>query len=110
MGHMSAPESTTEAGEVRSRRTHASARYLLSSEARSSAEGRVVGLDPSWMARGDLEPLGMWRHQSPPRQRGGIQSLGHVVVPEPSLGREVGSGTMVARGSVWMHALPFVLV
>jgi hypothetical protein len=31
-----------------------------------------------------------------------------VVALEPSLTREAGSGTTVARGSVWMHTLSFV--
>jgi hypothetical protein len=33
------------------------------------------------------------------KPRGGVQNLGHVTAPEPSLCREVGSDTTVARGS-----------
>jgi hypothetical protein len=42
-------------------------------------------------------------------QRGGVQSLGHVAVPEPSLSRKAGSGVAVSRGSAWAHTLHFVL-
>jgi hypothetical protein len=65
MGHVTAPEPTTEAGAVQSRRTHVSAGSLLSGEAGSSAQGRVAALDPSWMAWG----------------RGAVQSLGHMAAP-----------------------------
>jgi hypothetical protein len=61
------------------------------------------------MARGGPEPLATWQRRRPPRQRGGVRSLEHMVVPEPSLSREVGSGTAVACGSVWTHTLPFFL-
>jgi hypothetical protein len=52
MGHMSAPEPTTEVGVVQSQRTPISAGSLLSSVAGSSAKERAVASDPSWMARG----------------------------------------------------------
>jgi hypothetical protein len=80
------------------------------------------------MVRRGPEPQDMWQHRSPPRQRGGVQSLracgsagarlgggagsralGQVAALEPSLSREAGFGTAVAFGSVWVHALPFVL-
>jgi hypothetical protein len=51
----------------------------------------------------------MWQHRSLPRRRGGARSLGHMATPEPSLSREAGSGGAVAHGSMWVHALPFVL-
>jgi hypothetical protein len=52
MGHVSAPEPTTEVGAVRSQRTRVSAGSLLSVEAGSGAEGHMAVSDPSWMARG----------------------------------------------------------
>jgi hypothetical protein len=69
MGHMSAPESTIEAGAVRSRWTCVSAGSLLSSEAGSSVEGHVVVADLSWMARGG---------------GAGSSASGHVAAPETS--------------------------
>jgi hypothetical protein len=110
MGHVLAPEPTTEAGAVQSRRTRVSTGSFLSAKAGSGAEGHVVAPNPSWMARGEgSEPLDTWQRRSPPRRREGIQSLEHVAVSEPSLNREAGSGTAVARDSVWTHTLPFVL-
>jgi hypothetical protein len=91
IGHVSALEPTSKAG--------VSAGPLLSGEVGSDAEGHVVALDPSWMAGRGPEILGMWQLQSPPRQRGGVQSLGHVAGLEPSLSREAGSGATVARGT-----------
>jgi hypothetical protein len=61
------------------------------------------------MVRQSLEPLGTWQRRSPPRQRGGVQSLGHVTAPKPSLSKEAGFGAVVACGSVWVHALPLDL-
>jgi hypothetical protein len=52
MGHMSAPEATTEAGAVRSRRTRVSGESLLISEAEFGTKGHVTALDLSWMTRG----------------------------------------------------------
>jgi hypothetical protein len=106
---MSASEPTTKVGAVRCRRTHVSVGSLLSSEVRSDAKGHMAASDPSWMAREGPEPLGMWQRRSPPRKKGGVWSLRHVAVLEPSLSREVVSGTAVACGSVWAHTLPFVL-
>jgi hypothetical protein len=88
---------------------HVSARPHLSGEVGPGAEGRVAALDPSWMARRGSEPLGTWQCWSPPRWKGGVQSLGHVATSEYSQSREVGSGAAVARDSVWTHTLPFVL-
>jgi hypothetical protein len=90
MGHVSALEPTSKAGTVLSRRTRVSVGSLLNGEVGSNAEGRVSAPDPSWMA-------------------GGIRSLRQMAAPEPSLSREVGFSTAVARGNVWMHTLPFVL-
>jgi hypothetical protein len=90
MGHVSAPEPTTEVGVVQSQRMCVSAGSLLSSEAGSGAKGRVAAPDPYYMARVS-----------------GAST--HMAAQEPSLSREVGSSTAVARGSVWMHTLPFVL-
>jgi hypothetical protein len=84
MGHVSTLEPTSKASAVQSRRTRVSARPLLNSEA-----GSVP--DPSWM------------------ERGGSGASRHVVVPEPTLSREVGFGTVVAHGNMWTHTLPFVL-
>jgi hypothetical protein len=47
MGHMLAPEPTTEAGAVQSQRMRVSARSLFSDEAGSGAKGRVAASDPS---------------------------------------------------------------
>jgi hypothetical protein len=47
MGHVSAPESTTEAGVVQSQRSHVSAGSLLMSKAGSGVVGRMVASDPS---------------------------------------------------------------
>jgi hypothetical protein len=106
MGHVLAPEPTSEAGAVWSRWTHVSVGPLLSGEAGLSAEGRMAATDPSWMMRQGPEPLGMWQRQNPPKRRGGVWSLGHMAVPEPSLRREEGSCATVARGSEWTHTLP----
>jgi hypothetical protein len=57
MGHMSAPEPTSEVGAVQSRRTRVSDGPLLSDETGSGAEGRVTAPDPSWMVRRGPEPL-----------------------------------------------------
>jgi hypothetical protein len=65
MGHVTAPDPTTEVGGVRSRRTRVSAGSLHSSEMGSDAEGRVAAPDPSWMA---------W----------GSEASGHMAAPEPS--------------------------
>jgi hypothetical protein len=46
MGHVSAPEPTTEVGVVQSQRMCVSAGSLLSSEAESGAKGRVAAPDP----------------------------------------------------------------
>jgi hypothetical protein len=78
------------------------------------------------MARG--EPWDTCQHRIPTLRRGAVQSrwtrgsvgailgdevgyktLGHVATPEPFLSREASYGATVARGSAWMHALPFVL-
>jgi hypothetical protein len=108
MGHVSAPEPTSEVGAVRSRRMRISAGPLLSGEAGFDVERRMTVSDPSWMVKGGLEPLGTWQRRSPPRRRGGVLSLRHVAASEPSLSREAGSDAAVARGSVWTHILPFV--
>jgi hypothetical protein len=109
MGHVSAPEPTTEAGADRYRRTRVSTGPNLSSEAglvlRDAWQGRIP---PGWRG-GSRASRHMAAPELPPRQRGGVQSLGHMAVPEPSLSREAGFSTAVARGSVWMHTLPFVL-
>jgi hypothetical protein len=55
MGHVSAPEPTSEVGAVRSWGTRVSAGALLCGEAGSDAEGHVAALEP-------------------PRWRGGIRS------------------------------------
>jgi hypothetical protein len=52
MGHVLAPEPTTEAGVVQSQQTCDTTRSLLISKAGSGDEGHVAALDPSWMARG----------------------------------------------------------
>jgi hypothetical protein len=71
--------------------------------------GRVVALEPSWMVRQCPEPQNTWQHRTPPSQRGGVWSLGHVAMLEPSLSIEVGSCAAAACRSTWTHALPFVL-
>jgi hypothetical protein len=63
MGHMLAPEPTTEAGAVQSQRMRVSARSLFSDEAGSGAKGRVAASDPSWMARGG-GVQSLWTHAS----------------------------------------------
>jgi hypothetical protein len=50
-----------------------------------------------------------WQRLTPLGWRGGSGASGHVVVLEPSLCWKVGSSTVVARGSMWTHTLPFVL-
>jgi hypothetical protein len=69
MRHVSAPEPTIEAGAVRSRWMCVSAGSLLSSEAGSSVERRVVVADLSWMARGG---------------GAGSSASGYVAAPETS--------------------------
>jgi hypothetical protein len=61
------------------------------------------------MVRRGQEHLGRWQHRSPPKQRGGVWSLGHMAAPEPSLSRDAGSGAVVPHCSAWVHALPFDL-
>jgi hypothetical protein len=78
-------------------------------EAGSDAERRVAAPEPSWMARQGPEPLGTLQCQSPPRRKGGVQSLGHMEASEPSLSRGAGYGAAVARASAWAYALPFIL-
>jgi hypothetical protein len=67
MGHVSAPDPTSEAGVVYSLRTRVSARPLLSDVAGSGAEGHMVESYPSWTVRRGLEPLGTWQRRSPTR-------------------------------------------
>jgi hypothetical protein len=109
MGHVPAPESTTEAGVVQSRRMHVSAESFLISKVGSGAEGRVAAPDPSRMAR---RVRSSWAHGSAGALLGGGEGSGALDTWQrrsPPLSREACSGTAVARGNVWMHTLSFVL-
>jgi hypothetical protein len=94
---------------------------------RSGALGHVVVSDPSEVEVRSLELWDMWQRRTAPRRRCGVWSLGthgsvgpllgrgvesgalgHMTALEPSLSREAGSGAAMARGSAWVHALPFV--
>jgi hypothetical protein len=76
-----------------------SAGPLLSGEAGSGAEGCVAVPDPSCMVRRGPKSLDTWQRWSPPRRRGGVQSLKHVAASGPSLSKKAGSDAVVARGS-----------
>jgi hypothetical protein len=61
------------------------------------------------MVRRGPDPQDTWQCQTPPRRRGGVRSLGHMAMLEPSLSREAGSSAAVPPASAWVHVLPFVL-
>jgi hypothetical protein len=63
-------------GAVRSRKTRVSTGALLGGVVGSDVEGHMVASEPSWMVRWGLEPQYTWLCRSPPRQRGGVQSVG----------------------------------
>jgi hypothetical protein len=54
--------------------THGGTRALPSGKAGSRAVGRVAALEPSRVERRGPQLRDAWRHQSPPKQRGGVWS------------------------------------
>jgi hypothetical protein len=88
----------------------------------------VVAAKPFFISTARGEPWDTCQHRSQPLRRGAVRSLRthgsarallggeagsgasrHVAMLEPSLSREADSGAAMSCGSVWVHALPFVL-
>jgi hypothetical protein len=123
MGHVSAPEPTSEAGAIQSRRTRVSGGALLSGEAGFGAKGRVAASDPSWMARRGPEALGTWQRRSPPRRRRGARcrcgmwqrvdvclafclGLKHVCGDTQSVGYRQGGSPTAGAPPTWLPPSP----
>jgi hypothetical protein len=94
---------------VESHGTRVSTRAHHTRWVHSEAEWCASVPNPSLAARCGPMLRDAWQHQTPPGWRRGSWASGHVATTEPSLSREVGSGTAMARGSVWTHTLSFVL-
>jgi hypothetical protein len=99
MSHVSAPEPTSEAGAVRSRRTRVSARPVLSDEVRFGAEGRVATPDPSWMV-GQVQSL--WARGSSRDLLGRGEGSGASDTWQRRSLHKLGGGFR-CHGGMWQH-------
>jgi hypothetical protein len=76
MGHVAAPELSSQEGRARSPRTCGSVGAHLNKEARSRAAGHMAGPELTSARRQGSELRDTWRRQSSPQQGGKVQGHG----------------------------------
>jgi hypothetical protein len=104
---VAAPEPSRQGGRIRWHSTHGDAKALPIREAGSRATRHEVTPEPSLAERQGLEPLNMWRCQSPSYQEDSIRSHWTYDDAEALPISEYVATTYEhcwAHGGAWVHA------